>query len=113
MSRVVAVIAVIAGDLAGIWKIALPTSIRLVWPAIQASIVAASEPYASEAQTHEYPSRSASCASARWSAGVVQAVWYPRLSDNRIRCSFRRADKPAQGSRQGPAGCSRAPGTRR
>jgi hypothetical protein len=44
VSRVAAVIAVIAGVRAGIWKIALPSSIRSVCPANQASIVAASEP---------------------------------------------------------------------
>ena len=44
VSSVAAVIAVIAGVRAGIWKIALPTSIRSVWAATQASTVAASEP---------------------------------------------------------------------
>ena len=53
---------------------AVPTSIRSVCPAIQDSIVGESEPYASAAQTTEKPSRSASWASARWSAGVLQAA---------------------------------------
>ena len=43
-SRVAAVIAVIAGARAGIWKIAEPMSIRSVWAATQESTVAASEP---------------------------------------------------------------------
>ena len=43
-SSVAAVIAVIAGVRAGIWKIAEPSLIRSVWPASQASTVAASEP---------------------------------------------------------------------
>jgi hypothetical protein len=43
--------AVIAADRAGIWKMAEPSRIRLVWPASQPRIVAASEPYASAAQT--------------------------------------------------------------
>ena len=67
---VAAVIAVIAGVRAGICMIAEPTSMVLVWPAIQASMVGASEPYASAAHTTEKPSRSASWARARWSAGV-------------------------------------------
>ena len=44
MSSVAAVIAVIAGVRAGIWKTALPMSIRSVCAATQASTVAASEP---------------------------------------------------------------------
>ena len=43
-SSVAAVIAVIAGVRAGIWKIAEPSLIRSVCPASQASTVAASEP---------------------------------------------------------------------
>ena len=50
-SSVAAVIAVIAGERPGIWKIAEPSRIRVVWPAIQPRIVAASEPYASAVQT--------------------------------------------------------------
>jgi hypothetical protein len=50
---VAAVIAVIAGLRAGICITAAPTSIDWVWPAIQASIVGESEPYASAAQTTE------------------------------------------------------------
>ena len=50
VSRVAAVIAVIAGVRAGIWKTAEPTSIRSVCAATHASTVAASEPYASAAQ---------------------------------------------------------------
>src|SRR4051794_16735871 len=45
VSRVAAVIAVIAGVRAGICITALPRSMRCVWPAIQASIVTVSEPY--------------------------------------------------------------------
>ncbi|GHI29704.1 hypothetical protein Sdagh_14340 [Streptomyces daghestanicus] len=45
-----AVIAVMAGWRAGIWKMAEPTSMRSVWAATQVSTVAASEPYASAAQ---------------------------------------------------------------
>ena len=44
VSRVAAVIAVIAGVRAGICRMALPTSICVVWAATQASTVAASEP---------------------------------------------------------------------
>ena len=43
-SSVAAVIAVIAGERAGIWKIAEPSLMRSVWPASHASTVAASEP---------------------------------------------------------------------
>ena len=43
-SSVAAVIAVIAGERAGIWKIAEPILIRSVCAAIQASTVAASDP---------------------------------------------------------------------
>ena len=50
-SSVAAVIAVMAGVRAGIWKIAEPSLIRSVCPASQASTVAASEPYASAAHT--------------------------------------------------------------
>ena len=45
-----AVIAVIAGVRAGICMIALPMSIRSVRAAMNASMVGASEPYASAAQ---------------------------------------------------------------
>ena len=51
LSIVAAVIAVIAAERAGIWKIAEPSLIVLVPAASQASTVAASEPYASAAQT--------------------------------------------------------------
>jgi hypothetical protein len=44
LSSVAAVIAVIAGERPGIWKIAEPILIRSVWAAIQASTVAESEP---------------------------------------------------------------------
>jgi hypothetical protein len=60
LSRVAAVIAVIAGVRAGIWKTAAPMSMVVVCAAIQDSSVAASEPYASAAQVTENPSRSAS-----------------------------------------------------
>ena len=43
-SSVAAVIAVIAGERPGIWKIAEPSLIVSVCPAIQASTVAASDP---------------------------------------------------------------------
>ena len=43
-SSVAAVIAVIAALRPGIWKIAEPSLIVVVWPASQARIVAASEP---------------------------------------------------------------------
>ena len=43
-SSVAAVIAVIAGERPGIWKIAEPSLIFVVCPAIQPRIVAASEP---------------------------------------------------------------------
>jgi aryl-alcohol dehydrogenase-like predicted oxidoreductase len=71
-SRVAAVIAVMVGVRAGIWKIAEPTSIRSVCAASQANSVAASEPYASATQTAAMPSRSASRASASRSAAVFQ-----------------------------------------
>ena len=50
---VAAVIAVIAGVRAGICMTAAPTSIRAVCPAIQASMLGESEPYASAAHTTE------------------------------------------------------------
>ena len=50
---VAAVIAVIAGVRAGICITALPMSIRSVCPAIQASMLGESEPYASAAHTTE------------------------------------------------------------
>ena len=43
-SSVAAVIAVIAGVRPGIWKMAEPILMRLVWPATQPRIVAASDP---------------------------------------------------------------------
>ena len=61
VSRVAAVIAVMAGVRAGICMIALPTSMVLVFAASQVSTVTASEPYASATHTTENPSRSASC----------------------------------------------------
>jgi hypothetical protein len=48
---VAAVIAVMAGLRAGIWKIADPSLIRLVPAASQPSTVAVSDPYASAAHT--------------------------------------------------------------
>ena len=65
-----AVIAVMAGERAGIWKIAEPILIRDVCAASQASTVAASEPYASAAQTESNPAASASCTSSSWSEAV-------------------------------------------
>jgi hypothetical protein len=62
---VTAVIAVIAGDRPGIWRIAAPSLMRSVWAANQASGVAASEPYASAVQTESNPALSASSSSAR------------------------------------------------
>ena len=62
--------AVIAALRAGIWNTALPTSIVWVCAATQARTVAASDPYASAAHATEYPSRSASRASARLSASL-------------------------------------------
>ena len=53
------------GERAGIWKIAAPSLIREVCAASQASTVAASEPYASAAQTESNPAASASWTS--WS----------------------------------------------
>ena len=50
LSIVAAVIAVIAGERPGIWKIAEPSLIFVVMPASQPRIVAASEPYASAVQ---------------------------------------------------------------
>ena len=50
-SIVAAVIAVIAALRPGIWKMAEPSLILEVWPASQASTVAASDPYASAVQT--------------------------------------------------------------
>ncbi len=44
VSRVAAVMAVMAGVRAGIWKMAEPTSIRSVWAATQARTVGASDP---------------------------------------------------------------------
>jgi hypothetical protein len=72
---VAAVIAVIAGVRPGICMTAEPMSMRLVCPAIQDRMLGASDPYASAAQTTDRPSRSASRAIARWSAGVLQAAW--------------------------------------
>ena len=50
LSIVAAVIAVIAAERPGIWKIAEPSLIFVVIPASQPRIVAASEPYASAVQ---------------------------------------------------------------
>ncbi len=50
-SIVAAVIAVIAGERPGIWKIPAPRRIFEVCPASHASTVAVSEPYASAAHT--------------------------------------------------------------
>jgi hypothetical protein len=52
-SRLAAVIAVIVGVRPGIWNTAEPTWIRSVTAATQASVVAASDPYASAAQATE------------------------------------------------------------
>jgi hypothetical protein len=70
MSRVAAVIAVIAGVRAGIWKIPDPSLIRLVCDASQARIVAVSEPYASAAQTESQPVSSAARTSSSWFSEV-------------------------------------------
>ena len=70
-----AVIAVIAGVRAGICMTAAPMSIRSVWPAIQASMVGESEPYASAAQTDRVAEPVGLLGERRWSAGVVHAVW--------------------------------------
>jgi hypothetical protein len=70
VSNVAAVIAVIAGVRAGICRIALPTSIRVVCAATHANTVGASDPYASAAHTTEKPSRSASLANARFVASL-------------------------------------------
>jgi hypothetical protein len=51
MSSVATVVAVAAGDRAGICMIALPTAIRSVVAAIHAIGVTASVPYASDVQT--------------------------------------------------------------
>ena len=64
-----AVIAVIAGVRAGIWRTAAPRSIRSVRAARKPSTVAASDPYASALQTTAYPSRSAS-----WTRATTSAV---------------------------------------
>ena len=45
--------AAMAGVRAGICMIALPTSMRVVWAASQASMVGASDPYASATHTTE------------------------------------------------------------
>ena len=50
-SIVAAVIAVIAAERPGIWKMPDPRRILSVWPASQPSTVAVSEPYASAAHT--------------------------------------------------------------
>ena len=65
-----AVIAVIAGERPGIWKIAEPILICSVCAASHASTVAASEPYASAAHTEWKPAASASWTSSSWSDGV-------------------------------------------
>src|SRR5690606_34829147 len=62
-----------------------------------------SEPYASAAHTTEKPSRSASCANARWSAGVVHAVWYPRLRPSRMRPPVAYGKKSNQATPRGVA----------
>src|SRR5213593_690080 len=59
LSSVAAVIAVIAGERPGIWKIAEPILILSVFAASHARTVAASEPYASAAQTESNPADSA------------------------------------------------------
>ena len=53
VSMVAAVIAVMAGERAGICMTADPTSIRSVCPAIQDRMLGESEPYASAAHTTE------------------------------------------------------------
>ncbi len=70
-SSVAAVIAVIAGERPGIWKIAEPIRICFVWAASQASTVAASEPYASAAHTEWNPAASASWTSSSWSEAFM------------------------------------------
>ena len=67
-SSVAAVMAVIAGERPGIWKIDEPILMRSVCAASQASTVAASEPYASAAQTESKPAASASLTSSSCSA---------------------------------------------
>jgi hypothetical protein len=59
-SRVIAVIAVMAGVRAGICMMPVPTWILSVRAAIQAAGATASEPYASAVHTEAYPRRSAS-----------------------------------------------------
>ena len=54
-SRVIAVIAAIAGVRAGICMIAVPSRMRVVCAPIQASGVIASEPYASAVHTESKP----------------------------------------------------------
>ena len=72
VSSVAAVIAVIAGERAGIWKRPDPSPIRSVtalrWP----STVAASWPHASDTQRESSPSRSACFASATCSSNESQ-----------------------------------------
>jgi hypothetical protein len=68
---VAAVIAVIAGERPGIWKMAEPILMRDVCAASHASTVAASEPYASAAQTESNPAASASRTTSSWSAAVM------------------------------------------
>ena len=50
-SRLIAVMAAIAGVRAGICMIAVPTLIVVVWARIQVALVTASLPYASAVQT--------------------------------------------------------------
>ena len=71
LSSVAAVIAVIAGDRAGIWKIPEPSRIRDVFPAIQPSTVAASDPYASALHTESYPASSAAVTISSCCSGVI------------------------------------------
>jgi hypothetical protein len=70
-SSVAAVMAVIAGERPGIWKIAEPSLMRSVCAASQASTVAASDPYASAAHTESNPAASASLTNSSWSEAVM------------------------------------------
>jgi hypothetical protein len=105
---VIAVIAVIAGVRAGIWRIALPSRNRSVAAASQPSTLTASEPYASATQTESNPA-----ASARWTRGSTDPMEepeYPRFSPRRMSAGQRRAPTGAGtfsagvGAETGPSG---------
>src|SRR4051812_29271730 len=82
MSRVTAVIAVIAGDRAGICMIAVPSPILEVWAPTQVSGTTESEPYASAVHTEWNPSDSAWRATSTTRA--ASAPQYPRFSPRRM-----------------------------